>query len=355
MSRDTLPPSGYRLDSRARRGVASPHQASANPPWTKVIATTVQLWVRRRVLHVPDSGSARSSTRRRRLVPIAAAVVVAAAGVATGVALTSHSAPAPRRAPARSKLTPAQVAALQAERQASQANEKLAASWVASQIAPGSVIGCDPATCAAILQAGYPTAGQVVLQPGVSLPGAGSVIVASGSVRGQDGSELAARAPAIIAVFGTGAQSVQVRVVTAGGAQAYGQAASAALAAREKAGKSLLASRSVHAAAGTRRDIAAGRIDPRLASALRRLASHYSVSVARLADAGPTPAGNVPYRMAEIVVPVSTAGRHHVSALGGMEKLLRQQPGAVRPSLSTTRLGDGKQALEIFFPAPTPV
>jgi hypothetical protein len=335
--------------------MASPRRASVNPPWTKVIATTLQLWIRRRVLHVPDSGSARGSRRRRRLVPVVAAVVVAAAGVTTGVALTSHSTPAARRAPARPKLTPAQVAVRQADQQASQASEKLAAAWIASQIAPGSVIGCDPATCAAILQAGYRTAGQIVLQPGVSLPGPGSVIVASGTVRGQDGSELAASAPAIIAVFGTGAQSVQVRVATAGGAQAYGQAASAALAARQKAGKSLLVSRRVHAVGGTRRDIAAGRIDPRLTSALRRLASHYSVSVVRLADAGPTAAGNVPYRMAEVVVPVIRAGRHHVSALGGMEKLLRQLPGAVRPSLTTTRLGGGRRAIEIFFPAPTPV
>ena len=288
-------------------------------------------------------------------MPVVAAVVVAAAGISAGVALTSHSTPSAHHASARPKLTPAQVAALQSEQQASQANEKLAASWVASQIAPGSVIGCDPATCAAILQAGYPTSGQIVLQPGVSLPGAGSVIVASGTVRGLYRSELAASAPAIIAVFGTGAQSVQVRVVTTGGAAAYSRAASAALTARQKAGKSLLASKRVHAGAGTRRDIAAGRIDPRLTSALRRLAGHYSVSVVRLADAGPTAAGNVPYRMAEVVVPVIKAGSRHVSALGRMEKLLRQQPGTIRPSLSTTRLAGGKLALEIFFPAPTPV
>ncbi len=357
MSRDTLPPSGYRLGSRPRPGgVPSPGRPPANPPWVKVIATTLRLWVRRRVLHGPDSRPARIRTRRRRLVPlVAVAVVVAAAGVTAGVALTAHSTPPARRALPRPKLTPVQAAALQAEKQAAVADEKLAASWVASQIAPGSVLACDPATCAAILQAGYPTAGQVVLQPGVSLPGLGSIIVASGTVRGQYGGALAASAPATIAVFGSGAQSVQVRVVTAGGARAYSQAASAALAARQKAGKSLLGNKRVHAVAGTRRDIAAGRIDPRLTSALRRLASHYSVSVVHLADAGPTASGNVPYRMAEMVVPVITAGRRHVSALGGMEKLLRGQPAADRPALSTTRLAGGRQALEIFFPAPTPV
>ena len=360
MSSDTSPPSGYRLESPAATnggpaGGAPRRQQPSDPSWITVIGTTVRLWLRRRVLHVPDSGRV-GTVRVRRLAGVAAVVVVVAgAGIAAGLTLTAQPAPAPRhaRAPARPRLTPQQIAALQAGQAAAQANANAAAAWITAQVGAGTIIGCDPATCAAILQTGFAMTGEVVLQPGVSLPAPGSLIVATGTVRGQYRATLADSAPELIAVFGTGAQSVQLRVAVAGGAQAYSQAASAALTARRGAGRALLAA-GVHATGATRTAILSGRLDPRLTTVLRQLGARYPVYLDRVGDAGPSPAVSVPYRMAQVVV-VKTRVRHRrVSELPGLERLLTGEPAADRAALSTLQLPGGKRVLQIVFAAPSP-
>lgn len=360
MSRDTSPPSGYRLDNPARTGggagaAAPERQLPSNPSWLKVISTTLRLWLRRRVLHVPDAGRVGSARRGRLAVLLATAIVIIGGGIAAGIMLTAPSAAVTGHpASTQPSLTPGQLAARQAAQAAARANTAAAAAWIAAQVAPGTVIGCDPAACAAILQAGYPTSGQVVLQPGVRLPGPGALIVATGIIRGQYRAQLTASAPEAIAAFGSGAEAVQVRVAVPGGSQAYSQAASAAVTARSSAGQALLASRNMHASGKTRNSISSGRLDPRVTGALHQLAVHYSVYVVRLADTGPGFAGTLPYRMAEVAVVTTQAGRHRVSDLAGMEKLLRADPAGDRPQLSTARLADGKRVLRIWFPAPTP-
>jgi hypothetical protein len=330
--------------------VVRPRRQS-NPSWAKVIATTLRLWLRRHVLHVPDSE--RIGTRHKgRVAAVVAAVVVIAGGAVT-VALTVHAQASGNHGPqagARPRLTPAQAAAAAA----AQANSQAAARWIAAQVGPGLVIGCDPATCAAILASGYPTGGQVVLQPGVHLPGPSSLIVATAAVRALYGAQLGNAVPAVIASFGTGAQAVQVGLVVAGGAPAYQQAADKALAARRHAGRKLLKDREVHARGAIRTDLGSGLVDPRLIAVLHRLATRYGINLLHFGDRGPQAGDTMPFRMAEVAVPSGRAGRSPSSALAGMEKLLRSQPAVDRAELIPKRLADGIRVLEIKFLAPSP-
>jgi len=286
------------------------------------------------------------------------AVVVAIAGGAVAVALTVHKQPAVSHRPhaaAPLKLTPAQAAAQTAAATAAQANSAAAARWIAAQVRQGLVIGCDPATCAAILAAGYTTGGQVVLKPGVRLPRRGSVIVATAAVRAEYGPRLDSLAPAVIASFGTGAEAVQVAVVVPGGQQAYRKAASKALTARRHAGRKLLADRRVLARGAIRTDLFSGRVDPRLITVLRKLAARYPVHLVHFGDTGPRAGKTIPFRMAEVAVP-SVRGRHgRRSDLRGMEKLLRSQPAGNRALLLPKRLAHGIRVLQITFLAPSPV
>jgi hypothetical protein len=349
---DTSRPSGYRLEDPDRTGgtAATP----PDPPWITVIGTTLRLWLRRRVLRVPDSG--RIGTRRRGILTAAVAAVVVIGGGAAAFALTTNS-PATgshsRGASARPKLTPAQLAARAAAAAAAQADATTAARWIAAQVGQGLVLGCDPATCAAILAAGYPTGGQVVLQPGVPLPGPDALIVSTPAVRAQYGAQLTTLAPAVIAAFGTGAQGVQVRVVVPGGAQDYAQTAASALAARREAGRALLRDRNVHAHGSLRTAVGSGFVDPRLITVLRRLATRYPVGLVHLGDGGPG-ANGMPFRMAEVTVPSARGGHRAGSQLGGMEKLLKRQPASERPELTAKRLPNGSRVLEIKFLAPSP-
>ncbi len=358
MSSDTSRPSGSRLTDPARGdgrpgGAAAGPGGQANPPWIKVIGTTLRLWLRRRVLRVPDSE--RIGTHAGRVAAVLVVVVVIAGGAVAAVlaahaqAAGSHS----QHASIRPKLTPAQAAAQAAAAAAARANGEAAARWIAAQVGQGLVIGCDPATCTAILAAGYPTGGQVVLQPGVPLPGS-SLIVETAAVRAQYGTQLASAAPAVIASFGTGAQAVQVAVLVPGGPQAYSLAASNALAARRKAGRALLHDRNVHARGAIKTDLGSGLVDPRLITELSRLAARYAVYVVRFGDSGPQAGAAVPFRMAEVAVLSSRSGRRASSDLSGMEKLLTKQPAGYRAELLPKRLAGGTRVLEIEFLAPSP-
>jgi hypothetical protein len=309
------------------------------------------------VLRLPDSGRISGARRARLAAVLTIVVVVAAGGVAAALTLSTKSPAAGggSRAIVRPRLTPAQAAAQTAAAAAAQANGKAAASWFATQAGHGLVVGCDPATCAAILAAGYPAGEQVVLQPGVSLPGPGAVIVASAAVRSQYGPQLASRAPDVLAAFGVGASGVEVRLAVAGGAHAYSRAARRALAARRRAGHKLLQVRNVHARKVTKSDLSSGRVDLRLTALLRRLAQHYPVVLVHFGDAGPHAGGAALYRMAEIAVPITRLGQRKVSDLRGMEKLLKTQRAGDRPELMPRHLAGGKLILELKFLAPSPL
>jgi hypothetical protein len=326
------------------------------PPWIRVIGTTVRLWLRRRVLRVPDSERIGSRYFGRVTAVLAAVVVVAGGAVAIALTVHVHAGGAHRQYYVlRLKRISAQTLARAAAAAAAQANGQAAARWIAAQVGHGLVIGCDPATCAAILSAGYPTGGQVVLQPGARLPGPGSLIVATPSIRAQYGARLRTVAPAVIAAFGTGAQAVQVAVVVPGGPQAYRHAASKALAARRHAGLMLLRDSKVHARGAIRTDLGSGRVDPRLIAVLRRLAAHHAIYLVHFGDAGPQAGGAVPFRMAEVAASPGGNGRRAGSDLRGLEKLLKGEPARYRAKLLQKRLAGGVAVLEIKFLAPSPV
>jgi len=360
VSNDTSRSSGYRLENQDRTGggagTAAGSRELPDPPWINVIGTTLRLWLRRRVLRVPDSERIGTRHRGRLAAVLAAVVVVAGGAVAITLTVHAHADGSHRQSYLiRLKRISAQAQARAAAAAAAQANGEAAARWIAAQADHGLVIGCDPVTCAAILAAGYPTGGQVVLQPGVRLPGPGSLIVATSAVRAQYGARLGTVAPAVIASFGAGAQAAQVAIVVPGGQQAYSRAASKALAARRHAGRTLLQDREVHARGAIRTDLRSGRIDPRLISALRRLAAHYAVYLVRFGDAGPQAGRAVPFRMAEVAVSPRGSGRRAGSNLRGMEKLLKGEPARYRAKLLQKRLAGGAVVLEIKFLAPSPV
>jgi hypothetical protein len=358
VSSDTSPPSGYRLDNPARTPGATGDVSvrktpiTAEPSWIKVIGTTLSLWVRRRILHVPDTG--RIGRARATALAVVAVVLVAAiaGGAIAAVAAVagkpvSHHTALPRAT--KPKLTPAQKQAQAAAARAVAANTTAAATWIAAEVSEQAVIGCDPGTCAAIEQAGSANGGQVVLQPGVSLPAGGAVVVATPIVRAQYGAQLEATAPEIIAAFGTGSQTVQIRVVVPGGQAAYSQAASSAIVAQRSAGLKLIADRKVHAYPAPRQALTAGLVDLRLLTVLQRLAARYPVDIYSFSDGGgPLVDGSAPYRLAEII---GLTNKRTVTAIA---RQLTGLPDSARPALSIIRGPAGNYGLTLRFKAPSP-
>jgi hypothetical protein len=351
LSSDTSPPSRYRLANPATtagatsRAPAPKAPPAAEPSWLKVIGTTLRLWVRRRILRAPDS----AKIGRARWTAVAVVPTVIIVTVAAGIVVALTHAPASAHAGlTKPKLTTAQQQARAAAARELAANTRAAATWIAAEVSEHAVVDCDPATCAAILQAGYGSAGNVVLQTGISLSAAGAVVVATPAVRAQYGSQLDAAAPETIAVFGAGAQAVQVRVVVPGGQAAYSAAATSAISARRSVALKLIASSRVHVYPAPRAALIAGLIDPRLLTALQWLAARSSVDIYAFSDRGPTADALAPYRQAEIIGLLSRR------AAAAIARQLLALPDSFRPALAVVRGPGGNYGLTLRFKAPSP-
>ena len=348
MSSETSPPQ-YRLE----RPIDLSRPGLDNPPWREVIATTLRLWLRRHVLRVPDE----RAVSKPRLASLMAGIVLVVAAAAAAVALTfvhiGKAAVRPSAAGASQlghhtsqPITAAQVTA--------KTNAEAAAAWVSRQVSQRVAIGCDPVMCGYLTANGFPAGQERVLQPGDSLSGDVKLVVATGTVRGQLGTELADNAPGVIAVFGSGPESVQVRVTAPNGASAYQKKMQRSLAARRRAGRALATDPGVHVRRAARRELTAGMVDPRIMVVLHRLTVSHQVHIARFADSGPGANPGTPLRVAVLGDLVVKHGRHVVSHVAGMLAALERQGAPYHPAVVRTDLPAGKVLLSIEFPAPSP-
>ncbi len=353
MSSDASPPSGIRLE--------------ADPPWSKVLATTLRLWLRRRVLRVPDHGR----VSRGRLAAGWLAILLAGA-VAGGAVLVLGSPPSaaarhPGARPARHVITPPPPSPVQAE---AAANAQDAAAWIAAQVGAQTAVGCDAATCADLAAAGFRTDATLPSQAALSqqaidqsagLPGSVTLLVMTPALRAAYGGQVAATAPVVVASFGSGQAAVQVREFVPGGAAAYQHAAGSALVARRKAGHRLILNRQIFVHGAARQALTSGRVDPRLIALLRAVAVRYPVHVARFGDSGPQAGRAAPLRMAEIGGfggfggERSTVRSSQRGELTAIRKLLGGERGQYRAKLIVTRLAGGATMLKIEVLAPTPI
>jgi hypothetical protein len=343
VSGDISPPGDSRLDAPARPGsgrahrVAARRPAHADPSMVRVVATTVRLWWRRRILRVADG--ARLGALRWSAVAVVIAVV-AACGVAFGLAGSQPAAPV-RHVPPHRGPTAAQLL--------TQANEQSASSWLDGQLAAGAQVGCDPAMCGYLQHSGIPAAQEVVLKPSAAVPGAAAFVISTPALRGRAGAALAAGAPETIASFGTGRERVDVLVASSGGAAAFLAAAQQAVAASARTGRSLLRNRQLHVGPGTRQELVSGQVDQRLLGLLKQLLAAHPVFVAGFADGDPGASWPAQLRSVLMDGLIRHAGKHRISDLKADLSLLRgERPQAF--SWQQVKRSNGSAALVIQVP-----
>jgi hypothetical protein len=373
----------------------TPPAARAEPSWGQVVATTVSLWLSRRMpraradrgrrggLGRPSWPLSRLSRRAARGLRLAALVLALAAVAVTALRFTGTSAATVRSSSpghihpasaaavqaqaARAQAARAQAARVQAARvqaaraQAAraQAARVQAAAWIAGQVSSDEIIGCDPAMCAA-LQAHGVAAGRLrLVGPATTglagLPDAG-LIVASPLVRSQFGSRLGDSAPVLLASFGSGASLIDVRTAFPGGAAAYDSAVKADAAARESAGAQLLRSQRIMVSPQGAAQLRAGEVDSRLLVMLAALASLQRLRVVAFGDASPgaqVPSADLPLREVTIT---SAGGRGGAAALAPVLAMVRAQRATYQPAFaSIVDSAAGQPELMIEFAAPSPL
>jgi hypothetical protein len=251
---------------------------------------------------------------------------------------TASSQPQPTN-PAQNSPAALQIAA---------ADRNQAAAWIAQQILPSVLIGCDPLMCQALEAANVSASRLSVIQPSAPDPLGVEVIVATPALRSQFGPRLAAvYAPLILASFGTGAQRIDIRYLAPGGTAAFEASLASAKRARIQAGQQLLGNKNVQASAQARGALLAGNVDPRLLITLGLLAHEMRVQLVLFDDPSPGASSAVPLRGAEI-------GASASAGLSAMLAFLAQQTTYQPSQYRETRIASG-QVVTLQYDAPGPM
>jgi len=277
-------------------------------------------------------------------------VLGAVGGMAIGALVTlalSHpgqARPAQRTPTASSGAGPGTPAALRA----AAATRGQAAEWIAQQVLPSALIGCDPLMCQALEADDVSASRLLVVQPSTPDPLGAEVIVATQALRSQFGPRLVTvYAPLLLASFGSGAQRIDVRYIVPGGAAAFEASLAPARRARIGAGEQLLRNKNVRASPQARQALVAGDVDPRLLVTLSLLSHRMSLRLLAFDDPSPGASPDVPFRGAEIGAAAS-------ADLSAMLAFLAQQTTYQPSHYGEARIAGG-QVVTVQYDAPGPL
>lgn len=313
---------------------------SKDPSWATVAVTTLRLWLQRHT-----NRSRRPAPGRQRGVLALSAVLAMAVGVLVTLAFTGQSEQAQNASSVQSgEPVPSMPSALQT----ATANRNRAADWIAQQMLPSVLIGCDPLMCQALAAAGVSASRLSQVQPSAPDPLGVEVIVATPALRSQFGPRLATvYAPLVLASFGAGAQRIDIRYLAPGGTTAFEASLASARQSRIEAGQQLLSNKNVQASAQARGALLAGNVDPRLLITLGLLAHEITIRLVLFDDASPGASSAVPLRGAEI-------GAAGSAGLSAMLAFLAQQT-TYKPSQYQKVENANDQVVTMQYGAPGPL
>jgi hypothetical protein len=301
-----------------------------------VLATTFRLWAKRRL----------ANPWWRALLALVLAAIIFLAGALTATLTQGSTTSGSAVRQGTIHRSSAAVAAVALAR-------KAAAAWVAQQVNPDEVIGCDPIMCTALEAAHVQANRLLVLGPSLPDPLGSEILLDTATLRSQFGDRLeTVYAPVSLAAFGSGAAHIEVRFVVPSGAHAYLAELARDVAARKAAGTEMLRSRSIHASPAARRELAAGRVDTRLLVMLVTLAHNHPVDIISFGanQAGASP--GVPLRYAEITGAPGPGSTPAVSIITLRRFLSAQQP-PYRPSIVAVTTASRRTVLRVGYPAPS--
>ncbi len=232
---------------------------------------------------------------------------------------------------------------------------QLAAAWVGQRVSRSTIVACDPATCAALKARGVPAADLLTVRSTTANPLGAQLVVATPVLRNQFGSRLASMyAPAVIAGFGSGAGSVEVRVVAPDGATTYMTALRRDQVARTSAGIELLANKRIQVSAQARAQLEAGQVDSRLLLMLPIMAAMHPIDIVAFGDRGPGASPGVPMCSAILSGSGKVAAMTDAGYLGWMTGFLHAQTGPFAGRVGVQSEG-GASVVQVDFATPSPL
>jgi len=326
-------------DAQARIDLADPHQAADSD------------------LAAADAGAGgpsrvqpRQSPGGRRRHAMVGVVVVAAmllAGGVTAFVLSLRT----NAVPSHGRTTATNPGAARLARDIA-----TAASWVTAQVSRTAVASCDPAMCRALEQRGFPARQLLQLGTSAPYPLKSTIVVVTPILQRQFGTSLAANwAPAALASFGHGEDLITIRVIAPHGAQAYESALRADRQQRSAVGTGLLSSRQIRTTPAAEGEMKAGDVDARLLIMITALASQHPIAILGFGGTWQGATVGNPLRIADFAENVPAAHMSEREYAQAMIAQLRAQPAEFRPVSIATVTFAGQKALQIEFPAPSPL
>ncbi len=228
-----------------------------------------------------------------------------------------------------------------------------AGTWVASQVATGDTVACDPVMCRVLQTDGMSSARLRVLWPGSGSVSGSAVIVATPALQAQLGARLeSVYAPGVIARFGSGDQQIAIRAAAPGGAAAYRSDLAKDLSDRRLAGAELAGQAAAWLSGREKRQLVAGQVDARLIVLIADVEGKQPVRVSAFGDPSPgVAAAAAPLRSADLSV--TTSSKRAVLAELAAEGA--QDPRYRPAQADTVRFPSGETVLRIRFAAPSPL
>ena len=313
---------------------------SGDPSWATVAVTTVRLWRQRH--------SRQDGRWRQRGVLVLSAVAAMGLGALITLAFTHHGEQAQKASSAQPAELAPSTSSTPSALQIASANRDQAAAWIAQQVLPSVLIGCDPLMCQALEAADISASRLSVVQPSAPDPLGVEVIVATPALRSQFGPRLATvYAPLVLASFGSGAQRIDIRYLSPSGTGAFEASLASAKRSRIQAGQQLLSNKHVQASAQARGALLAGNVDPRLLITLGLLAHEIPVKLVLFDDPSPGASSAVPFRGAEI-------GASASAGLSAITAFLAQQTTYQPSQYHEVRIA-GVQVVTVQYDAPGPL
>jgi hypothetical protein len=148
---------------------------------------------------------------------------------------------------------------------------------------------------------------------------------------------------------------VQLLLATTGTAADYLAALRSEVTADAKAGRALAKRKRLHLTPPAQRELVSGHVDPRLLYVLGRLAAARAVYVTGFGDTAPGASPQALLRSLTVGRLVHGSGRHRVSEVASVLRMLHGLPAPYRAVTSEQQLAGGQVVLTIEFPAPSPV
>jgi hypothetical protein len=340
-----MPPIASALDTDEK--AASSEQVLAAPPQPRVGSGDALIGgdlasrpLRRR------RGNGRASGRWRAAVLVTLILLVAGAG---GVAFSLS-----RRGAPQERLTGSHVQISQLTAEAAARTQAI--TWILHQVSPAAVVSCDTQVCADLASSGFPSSNLSPLGPVSNDPLGSDLVVATATVRNLFGNRLNLYAPAVIASFGTGNATIEIRWVYPDGARAYHAALPATLRIRKAADAQLLTNGNIEVSATAREQLLSGQIDPWLPLLLVIMAHSHPLRIVDFASQSPGGGPASLLRWVDLATTVRAAHLTRAAYLGWMRSFIDTQRAEYHPVwVQQVTLRSGQVVLRIGYGAPSPL